>query len=287
MASPPSLVMLGLTLPDSRILVGIAGIGLTLTNIAIILPYLRQPIPDSIRVGEGAPAHEQSTQEETGLSSHAADVTQPVDLKMESPALAPASPYDEEHQNTSLPCSASAESVRSVVPEPLECLGAGSEVAPQAVLLLGPVGKTEDITSEIHRSPDVDSSEKLVGFNRLLMREGRSPLQIPLPVPNATEVAFFDCTGTSSSIRDLDLGEESAACEQHTDPEEDYTIQDDGLIAIKVRICTHVPSADANGQQGFEQNDHSIVADLSNTSDYAELGEDLIDVELVGPPLHL
>ena len=279
MASPPSLVMLGLTLPDSRILVGIAGIGLTLTNIAIILPYLRQPIPDSIRVGEGAPAHEQSTQEETGLSSHAADVTQPVDLKMESPALAPASPYDEEHQNTSLPCSASAESVRSVVPEPLECLGAGSEVAP--------VRKTEDITSEIHRSLDVDSSEKLVGFNRLLMREGRSPLQIPLPVPNATEVAFFDCTGTSSSIRDLDLGEESAACEQHTDPEEDYTIQDDGLIAIKVRICTHVPSADANGQQGFEQNDHSIVADLSNTSDYAELGEDLIDVELVGPPLHL
>ena len=232
MASPPYLVMLGLTLPDSRILSGIASIGLTLANIANILPHLRQPILDGMHASVDELTREPSTQDQTELSSAA----QPVDLKVESPALASASPSDSEHQSAPLTCSATVKSVCSAVTEPLKYLDVDPEVAPHAVLLL-PAGKTDD--DQTHRSPDVDSTEKLLSSNHLLTRKGRSALHIPLPVPDAVEVAFFDTTDTSLSNPDLDLGEASVACEQHTVPEEDSTIKDDGPIVVKACIHTH------------------------------------------------
>ncbi|KAF9240393.1 hypothetical protein BU15DRAFT_61413 [Melanogaster broomeanus] len=66
LASPATLVAQGLTLPDSRILNGIAGIGLTLTDIASIASYLRQSMVNNIRSSDGNLALYDGTSRYTG-----------------------------------------------------------------------------------------------------------------------------------------------------------------------------------------------------------------------------
>lgn len=238
MASPPFLVMLGLTLPDSRILSGIASIGLTLANIAIILPHLRQPILDSMRACEGALAHEQTAKEQTDLASDVPNATQPIDLNVGNSVLTPVSPCESEDQSLPLPCSGTVKSVCSAVIEPLECLNVDSEVAPHTTLL-PPTGKTYDgqIPPKIPPSLDADSSERGVSASRLFAQEGRDVLHIPLPVPDAAEVAFFDTE--DAAVSNGDLGEECpvAVCEQHTVPEEHSTIEDNGPLSVQA--CIH------------------------------------------------
>ena len=232
MASPPFLVMLGLTLPDSRILSGIASIGLTLANIAIILPHLRQPVLDSMRAREGALAHKQTAENQTNVAPDVPNATPPVDLTVGNPVLTPVSPCEREHQNPPLPCSATVKSVCSAAIGPLECLNVDSEVAPHTTLL-PPAGKTNDgqTPPEIYHSLDADSSGRRVSASHLFSREGRDALYIPLPVPDAAEVAFFDTEDVTLSNHDL--GEECpvAACEQRTVPEEHSTIEDSGPIS--------------------------------------------------------
>lgn len=215
-ASPPFLVMLGLTLPDSRILNGIAGIGLTLANIANILPRLRQPM---LHASEGALTHERNVPERTVLFVDESNATQSVDIKLDSPALALASPCDREYQCD----SATVKFVRSEVTEHLECLAVDSKT----VVLL-PAWKVDDdqIPPQVHCSPDVD---KVISPNNPLMREGQRTLRIPLPAPNA-EVSFFNTTDASLSDRDLDL----TAREQHTGLEEDDSAsEEEEQIATK------------------------------------------------------
>jgi hypothetical protein len=228
MASPPFLVMLGLTLPDSRILRGVASIGLTLANIAIILPYLRQRILDSMHAREGALVHEQTAKEQTNLASDAPNATQPVDLHVGNSVLTPVSaPCEKEHQSPALPCSATVKSVCSAVMEPFGCLNVDPEVTPHTTLL-PPVGKTDDgqIPPKIPPSLDADSSEMHVSASHLFAREGRDALYIPLPVPDTAEVAFFD-----SEDATLPNGD------RHTVPEEHSTIEDNGLLSVKA--CIH------------------------------------------------
>lgn len=235
MASPPSLVMLGLTLPDSRILNGIASIGLTLANIADILPHLRQRILDNIHAHECALADEQSAQEQIS-SSDGSNSTPPIDLNVESPSHPPVSPCDREHQTPPLACSTTVRSACSAATEPLECLDVDSDIAPQTILLL-PAGKTNEIPPQIHRSPDVDSDEKHVISSHPLARGGRGPLHTPLPVPDAAEVTFFDTTDANLSNRDLREQCSVAPCEQHTAAEEHSTIEIHGPITGKA--CIH------------------------------------------------
>ncbi|KAF8552524.1 hypothetical protein OG21DRAFT_114399 [Imleria badia] len=276
MASPPLLVMLGLTLPDSRILSGIASIGLTLANIAIILPHLRQPILDSMHALEGALAHEKSTQEQIiTLSPDKFEATQPVDLPAESPVLAPVPPCDKEHQSPSLACSATVKSACSADAEPPGCPNVESEVAPQTKLL-PPAAKTDDdqVPSQIQHSLDAESSERRVSssLSHLFLREGRSPLYIPLPVPDAMEVAFFDTE--DATLSDSDLGEECsvAAYVQDNVPREHSTTEECGRISGK------------DGQL--------VVTDLASTQGRVEIGGDStgtdeamsVVMEKVAPP---
>ncbi|KAF8135579.1 hypothetical protein EV363DRAFT_1396059 [Boletus edulis] len=223
-ASPPLLVMLGLTLPDSRILSGIASIGLTLANIAIILPHLRQPILDSIH------PHEQSTKEQTNLSPDRSNATQPVDLDAERSVLAPVFPSEREHQSPPLTCSATLKSVRSADTELLGYPNVEPEAAPQT-MLLPPAEKTVDsqTSPQISHSPDADSSDRHVRSNHLFTREGRGALYTPLPVPDAEEIAFFDTE--NATLSNNDPGEEcsAAACEWHTVPGGHPTIEYCGL----------------------------------------------------------
>ncbi|KAF8441365.1 hypothetical protein L210DRAFT_2069171 [Boletus edulis BED1] len=223
-ASPPLLVMLGLTLPDSRILSGIASIGLTLANIAIILPHLRQPILDSIH------PHEQSTKEQTNLSPDRSNATQPVELDAERLVLAPVLPSEREHQSPPLTCSATLKSVRSADTELLGYPNVEPEAAPQT-MLLPPAEKTDDNQTSPHtsHSPDADSSDRHVSSNHLFTREGRSALYTPLPVPDAEEIAFFDTE--NATLSNNDPGEEcsAAACEWHTVPGGHPTIEYCGL----------------------------------------------------------
>ncbi|KAH0827616.1 hypothetical protein J3R83DRAFT_4342 [Lanmaoa asiatica] len=262
MASPPSLVTLGLTLPDSRILCGIAGIGLTLVNIAIILPHLRQSILDSIHAPESAPAHEQSTQEQIDLSD-GSNATQLVDLNVKSLTVASVSPCDRQHQSPPLTCSATVKSVCSVVTEPFGCLGVDSQVALHPILL-PPAGKTDNdqILPQTYRSPDVDSSEEHVSSSRLLAQEGRGALHIPLPVPDSAEVAFFDTTDTNLSSRDLGEEYSVAVCEKYSVPEEHSTIELDGPI-------------------GIEQGAQLVIADLPTTPGRVVIGEDLTGMSML------
>ncbi|KIJ06357.1 hypothetical protein PAXINDRAFT_20449 [Paxillus involutus ATCC 200175] len=65
-ASSPALVAQGLTLPDSRILNGTAGIGLTLAGIASVAPHLRRSMLDNIRSGSGNLAQKDGTRPSTG-----------------------------------------------------------------------------------------------------------------------------------------------------------------------------------------------------------------------------
>lgn len=233
MASPPFLVMLGLTLPDSRILNGTASIGLTLANIAVILPHLRQPILDSMHARECALADEQSTQE-LKSSPDRSNATQPVDLNVESPSLASVPPCDRKHQSPPLTCSTTVKSVCSAVTKPSESSDVDPEVAPHATLLLS-AGKTDDdqVPPKIHRSLDADSTEKHVYSSYLLAREGRGPLHIPLPVPDAAEVAFFDTTDATLSKEGCPV----APRVQRYVPEEHSTIEISGAIARKA--CIH------------------------------------------------
>lgn len=235
-ASPPLLVMLGLTLPDSRILSGIASIGLTLANIAIILPHLRQPILDSMHVVEGALTHEQSFQEQINLSPDKFNAAQSVDLPAEGPVLASASPFEKEHESPTLTRSATVKSMCSADTAPLGCPNVKCEVAPQTELL-SPAEETGDPTPlQIYPYLGADSSEGHVSFSHLFARKSRSPLYILLPVPDAEEVAFFDTEDATSS--NSDLGEEFpvSVYKQHTAPEEDI-VQDHGLISEKA--CIH------------------------------------------------
>ena len=221
-ASPPYLVMLGLVLPDSRMLSGIASIGLTLANIAIILPYLRQPLLDSMHASEGAPAHVGGTQDQLELSSDKSPATQPAEPSVETLIPTSASPRD--NPSAPLVCTAPAKPVRSPVTEPLECLDVNTEVAPLSILPPSS-GKTED-------DQPPQSDRPLTNSNPLLTRDGRSALCIPLPVPDAAEIAFFDSAETMSFNLDLDL--EEASAEQDALLEEDSSMEDDGLIAIEV-----------------------------------------------------
>lgn len=216
MASPPFLVMLGLTLPDSRILNGIASIGLTLANIAVILPHLRQPVLDSMHARECALADEQSTQEQKD-SSDRSNATQPVDLNVGSPSLASVSHHDREYQSPSLSCSATVKSIFSAVTKPSESF---NQVPPQ-----------------IYHSLDADPIEKHVNSSHLLAREGRGPLHIPLPVPDAAEVVFFDTTDATLSNRDQEEGCPVAPCVQQIVPEEHSTMEINGAISGKA--CIH------------------------------------------------
>lgn len=183
MASPPSLVMFGLALPDSRILSGIASIGLTLANIAIILPHLRQPLLDSIR-------------------------------NAQSPVPTLASSTDRECESLPLDSSTTLE---PTIAEPLECLDIDSKVASESYTTLVLSDDTTDddqAPPQVHSFPDTDSHENLVGSNFPLAREGRSALHIPLPVPDEAEVAFFDSTELSLSSPDLQEKCTVAACGQ-------------------------------------------------------------------------
>lgn len=237
MASPPLLVMLGLTLPDSRILSGIASIGLTLANIAIILPHLRQPILDSMQALEGTPAHKQGTLEQI-IAPSPDSATQPVDLLAESPVLVSILPCKSEHQNPPLACSATVNSVCSTDMEPPRCTNIESEVTP-LTKLLPRAAKTDDdeIPPQIYPSLDADSSERCAGFSRLFAREGRGPLYIPLPVPDAMEVAFFDAEEVALSNSDLSEGSSVAACEKYTILKEHSATEDYGPASGKA--CIH------------------------------------------------
>lgn len=240
-ASPPFLVVLGLTLPDSRILNGIASIGLTLANIAVILPHLRQPILDSMR------AHDCALDAKQINSSDRSNASRPVDLKVESPSLTLVSCCDREHQSPPLTCRVTVKSVCSPVTEPSESLDVDSEVAPHGILLLSG-GRTDDdqVSPGVYRSLDADSTEEHVDSSHLLAREDGGSLHIPLPVPDA---AFFDTTDVTLSNRDL--GEEcpAAPCAQHPVLEEHSTIEINGPTVGKA--CTHdiyIPFVDANGE---------------------------------------
>lgn len=236
MASPPFLVMLGLTLPDSRILDGVASIGLTLANIAIILPYLRQPILDSMHAREGVLA-QQNSQEQINLAPDPPNATEPVDLNVENPVLTSVSPCEKEHQSPPLTCGATVRPVCSVITEPLVCSNVDSEVTPHTTLL-PPAGKIDDdqVPPQIYHSPDAGSGERHISSGNLFAREGRDALYIPLPVPDAVEVAFFDTE--VAALSNSDLGEEypAAACEQHSAPGEHSTTEDSRPIAGKVSI---------------------------------------------------
>lgn len=238
-ASPPLLVTLGLTLPDSRMLNGIASTGLTLANIAIILPHLRQPVLDSIHPLEDVLVYEQSTKKQTIAPPDRFNAAQPVDLVAGSPVLASVPPSKEEHKSPPLACSATVKSVYTADTEPLGCTNVEFDVAPHTILLRLTT-KTNDDHMPPHVLPslDADTSEMRVSPSHLFAREGRGALYIPLPVPDAEEVAFFD-TEEDNTLSNSDPDERcsAAAWEQHADFEEHSIVEDDGLTFEEV--CIH------------------------------------------------
>ncbi|KAG9316473.1 hypothetical protein JVU11DRAFT_2509 [Chiua virens] len=254
-ASPPSLVALGLTLPDSRMLSGIASIGLTLINIAIILPHLRQPILDSVHAAsESAPAREQSIQEQVESSLEALNATQSVSLNVECLVLASILQDDAERQSPPLPCSATVKSACSAATGPPEALDVDIDAGPPATLL--PTANDDDLTS---RSPDTGFSPRPSSLSFLLARGGRDALHIPLPVPDDLEVAFFDATDAASY--DDGLGEACPVvdCNQDIAPAEPSTTEyHDVLFGESVEQIGQRDAANRLRQTGHDKTDEDL-----------------------------